>query len=81
MESLTQKLHPGVVVNLQKIGGCSPNSSVGTGSKDISRSNTPVAMEIGKQLKCNSCNHGYIISFLYSKTSFYLDTSESRTPL
>ena len=50
LESISQKLHPGVVINFQKIGGCSPNSSLGPGSKDISRSNTPVAMEIGKQL-------------------------------
>ena len=27
MESLTQKLHPGVVINFQKIGGVSPPSS------------------------------------------------------
>jgi hypothetical protein len=46
LESISQKLHPGVVINFQKIGGCSPNSSIGPGSKDISRSNTPVAMEI-----------------------------------
>ena len=48
MESLTQKLHPGVVINFQKIGGSSPNSSIGLGSKDVSRSNTPLDMEIGK---------------------------------
>ena len=47
LESISQKLHPGVVINFQKIGGCSPNSSLGPGSKDISRSNTPVALEIG----------------------------------
>jgi hypothetical protein len=45
MESLCQKLHPGVVVHFQKIGGSSPSNSLAPGSKDISRSNTPIAME------------------------------------
>ena len=49
MESLSQKMHPGVVINFQKIGGALPsNNSIGPGSKEISRSNTPVAMETGK---------------------------------
>ena len=43
MESLTQKLYPGVVINFMKIGGASPSNP---GSKD--RSNTPIAMETGK---------------------------------
>ena len=36
-------------MHFQKIGGSSPSNSLAPGSKDISRSNTPIAMETGKQ--------------------------------
>ena len=40
MESLTQKLHPGVVLYFQKIGGAPPLNNSGSGH------NTPISMEI-----------------------------------
>ena len=44
MESLTQKLHPGVVINWKKIGGA-PSSTNGNGARE-SDSPAPVPMEI-----------------------------------
>ena len=42
MESLTQKLHPGVVINFQKIGGVSPPSG---STAHAAREATPMETE------------------------------------
>ncbi len=54
MESLTLKLHPGVVINWKRIGGA-PASGTNNGSRE-GESPGPVAMEIDQPSEEKSLN-------------------------